>query len=378
MRNAPVAIGPDDQLGIGEPDGFARKPKVRRRSRHARNGLVIALNFAFTVALVGVIVATLAFVVGKRSFDSPGPLTQEATVMVPRGGGLAAIASNLERNGVISDATVFEYGVRLEGVGGGLKAGEYAFAPGISMRGAMDVLRGGNSIQHSVTIPEGWTARQVFDRVAADPVLVGDMPPMAAEGTLLPETYRFTRGMTRTQMVAQMTQAQSDLVEEIWAGRVDGLPIDDVGQFVTLASIVEKETGIASERPHVASVFINRLREGMRLQSDPTIIYGIWGGAGKPANEPIRQSHITGETPYNTYVIRGLPPGPIANPGRAALEAVAHPLEADDLYFVADGTGGHAFARTLNEHNANVRRYREIERQAASEATAAQDASTNP
>ena len=188
MRTAHVAIAPDDPAGMGEPDGFARKPKNSRRSRHARNGLVIALNFGFTLALVGVVVAGFAFLVGKRSFEAPGPLVQEATVMVPRGGGLSAIAANLERNGVVSDALVFEYGVRLQGVGGELKAGEYAFAPGISMRGAMDVLRSGNSIQHSFTIPEGWTVRQVFDRLAADPVLVGDMPAMAPEGTLLPET----------------------------------------------------------------------------------------------------------------------------------------------------------------------------------------------
>ncbi|WP_279483299.1 endolytic transglycosylase MltG [Aureimonas sp. SK2] len=359
-----------------------RKGKPKRRSRHARNGFVILLNFAFSLALVAAIAAGAIFYWGKRTFDAPGPLEAEATYLVPRGGNLADTASGLEQAGIVSNAEVFEYGWRLnsrvEQMGGGtdtgLRAGEYAFAPGASMRSVMETLRSGKSIQHAVTIPEGWTVHQIYARLEADPVLIGDLPPMVAEGTLLPETYTFTRGMTRAAMVERMAAAQTELVQTIWDGRQDGLPIRDIGEFVTLASIVEKETGIASERPHVASVFINRLRDGMRLQSDPTIIYGVWGGAGKPSDEPIRQSHIAGATPYNTYVIRGLPPGPIANPGRASLEAVAHPLDTEDLYFVADGTGGHAFARTLNEHNANVRRYRQIERDAAAAREQAQPA----
>lgn len=376
--------GPDEQF---EPaaEVAGRKAKPKRRSRHARNGFVILLNFAFSLALVAAIAGGLAFYWGKQQFDGPGPLEAEATYLIPRGSGLESIASGLESAGIVSDARVFEYGVRvasMEGLGGrgdtGIRAGEYAFAPGASMRDVMKTLRSGNSIQHAVTIPEGWTVHQIYARLEADPVLVGDMPPMVAEGTLLPETYTYTRGMTRAAMVDRMKAAQTELVNEIWAGRQDDLPVKDIGEFVTLASIVEKETGIASERPHVASVFVNRLREGMRLQSDPTIIYGVWGGAGKPSEEPIRQSHIAGATPYNTYVIRGLPPGPIANPGRASLEAVAHPLDTKDLYFVADGTGGHAFARTLNEHNANVRRYRQIERDAAAARAEAGAAAETP
>lgn len=338
-----------------------------RRSRRARSSFVIFLNAVFTLGLVAVIVAGAIFYWGKTQFEGAGPLTAETTFLVPKGGGLQSIANGLERKGIISNARIFEFGVRAERKGGELKAGEYAFAPGASMRDVMETIRSGDAILHAITIPEGWTVAQVYDRLAADPVLVGDLPPLAPEGTLLPDTYNFTRGDTRAAIVKRMSDAQTKLVKEIWDSREEDLPINDIGQFVTLASIVEKETGIASERPHVASVFENRLRAGMRLQSDPTIIYGIWGGAGKPANEPIRQSHIASDTPYNTYVIRGLPPGPIANPGRAALEAVAKPLETEDLYFVADGTGGHAFARTLNEHNANVRKYREIEKRAAAE-----------
>ncbi|WP_244493645.1 endolytic transglycosylase MltG [Aureimonas sp. AU4] len=347
-----------------------RAARRNRRSRGARNGLVIAMNFLFTIALFLALCAGALLWWGKGEFDGQGPLAAEATYLVPKGGGLDGIASGLERAGIISSATIFEYGVRLEGAGGKLKAGEYAFAPGASMRDVMETLRDGNAILHAVTVPEGWTVTQIFARLAAEEALAGDLPPMVPEGTLLPETYRFTRGQSRAEIVQQMSAAQAKLVKELWSDRASNLPISDIGQFVTLASIVEKETGIAAERPHVASVFINRLRKNMRLQSDPTIIYGIWGGAGKPLNEPIRQSHIQGETPYNTYVIRGLPPGPIANPGRAALEAVAHPLDTDDLYFVADGTGGHAFASTLDQHNANVRRYRAIERQTANDQNA--------
>ncbi|WP_061932734.1 endolytic transglycosylase MltG [Aureimonas sp. AU22] len=364
--------GPDEQF---QPTGETpqRKGKPRRRSRHARNGFVILLNFAFSLAIVAAVGGGLALYWGKQQFDGPGPLQAESTYLVAKGSNLADTANGLARAGIVGDARVFEYGWRLtsldERMSGktdtGLRAGEYGFAPGASMRSVMETLQNGRPIQHAVTIPEGWTVHQIYARLQADPILVGDMPPMVAEGTLLPETYTFTRGMTRAAMVDRMKAAQSELLDEIWKGRQDDLPVKDMGEFVTLASIVEKETGIASERPHVASVFINRLREGMRLQSDPTIIYGVWGGAGKPSDEPIRQSHIAGATPYNTYVIRGLPPGPIANPGRASLEAVAHPLDTRDLYFVADGTGGHAFARTLNEHNANVRRYRQIERDAA-------------
>nr|WP_090672617.1 endolytic transglycosylase MltG [Aureimonas jatrophae] len=347
-----------------------RAARRRRRSRGARNGFVIAMNFLFTIALFLAIGAGALLWWGKGQFEGRGPLAAEATYLVPRGGGLDGIANGLERAGIISNASIFEYGVRLEGAGGQLKAGEYAFAPGASMRDVMETLRDGDAILHAVTVPEGWTVAQIYARLAAEEALAGDLPPMVPEGTLLPETYRFTRGQSRAEIVQQMSAAQSKLVQDIWADRAPNLPISDVGQFVTLASIVEKETGIASERPHVASVFVNRLRKNMRLQSDPTIIYGIWGGAGKPPNEPIRQSHIQGETPYNTYVIRGLPPGPIANPGRAALEAVAHPLDTDDLYFVADGTGGHAFASTLDQHNVNVRRYRAIERQTANDQNA--------
>jgi UPF0755 protein len=191
-------------------------------------------------------------------------------------------------------------------------------------------------------------------------VLTGEIAGIPPEGSLMPDTYKFTRGATREKMLDEMTRVHQRAVEEIWARRAPGLPIDTPEEFVTLASIVEKETGRADERPRVAAVFINRLRQNMRLQSDPTVLYGLFGGDGRPPDRPIYQSDLQKETPYNTYVVAGLPPTPIANPGRAALEAVANPSRTPDLYFVADGTGGHVFAATLEEHNRNVARWREI------------------
>ncbi|GGD14482.1 endolytic transglycosylase MltG [Aureimonas glaciei] len=337
-------------------------PKPPRRSRGARNQVVVFFNLIFSVALLVALVAVGVVAWGRAEFYGAGPLTTQASYVIPRNSGLETIARGLEREGIISNSSVFEYGVRLSSADGDLKAGEYGFEPGASMRDVMDKIRSGQSILHSVAVPEGWTVRQVYDRLQAEPVLTGDLPPLVPEGTLRTDTYRVQRGMTRAELVAKMQASQTALVEEVWARRDKDIDIKDIGEFVTLASIVEKETGRADERSRVAAVFLNRLKKGMRLQSDPTIIYGIWGGSGKPPSEPIRQSHIKDANPYNTYVINGLPPGPIANPGRAALEAVANPSETQDVYFVADGTGGHIFAKTLDEHNANVRRYRAIER----------------
>ncbi|MCW4114157.1 endolytic transglycosylase MltG [Aurantimonas sp. MSK8Z-1] len=347
-------------------------PQPTRRSRSARSFVIVFINFLFTLAFVAVLGAGAVAYWSKSTFEGRGPLTAETTYLVPKSAGLQSIAAGLESAGIVSNSWIFTKGVQLAGAASDLKAGEYGFQPGVSMREVMDTIRSGNSILHSVTIPEGWTVKQVFDRLSSEETLTGNLPAMPSEGSLRPETYKFTRGLSRADLVAQMKSAQASLVDEIWKQRAPDLPLKDENQFVTLASIVEKETGVPEERPHVASVFINRLRKGMRLQSDPTIIYGIWGGDGKPADEPIRQSHIKSDTPYNTYVIKGLPPGPIANPGRAALEAVAKPMKSDDIYFVADGSGGHAFSASLDEHNANVRRLRQRERQ--DDAGAADDA----
>jgi UPF0755 protein len=253
-----------------------------------------------------------------------------------------------------------------------LKAGEYAFAPGMSMREVMDLLVSGKAIMHTITLPEGLTSKQIVDRLRADEMLTGDIEAIPPEGSLLPETYAFTRGASRQQILDQMAAAHKRALDEVWANRRSGLPIDTPEELVTLASIVEKETGKADERPRVAAVFVNRLEAGMRLQSDPTVIYGIAAGEGT-LGRAIRRSDLDAENPYNTYRIDGLPPGPIANPGRAALEAVATPSSTEELYFVADGTGGHVFARTLDEHNRNVARWRQIERQRAAAGDALTD-----
>jgi UPF0755 protein len=234
------------------------------------------------------------------------------------------------------------------------------------MKDIMEVLESGKSILYSVVLPEGLTVKQMMLRLSEDAVLEGDVPnELPPEGSLRPDTYKFSRGSKRTDIIQQMRVAQGRMVDQIWAKRDPDLPIKTKEEFVVLASIVEKETGKDDERAHVASVFINRLQRGMRLQSDPTIVYGIFGGDGKPSDRPIYKSDLAKQTPYNTYQIKGLPPTPIANPGRAALEAVANPWRTKDLYFVADGTGGHVFAATLDEHNANVRRWRRIESERA-------------
>lgn len=343
-----------------------------RRSRRARNQFVVFLNFVFSVVIFLTLAGGAAIYFGAREFEEPGPLQTTDTVLVRPNTSVAEIATQLERLNMVSDARIFRLGVRAFGSDSTLKAGEYEVRSGASMRDIMELMQSGKSVQHALTIPEGMTVWQAFKRIAATEELSGEMPAeLPPEGSLAADTLRFTRGMERQAIVDKLMADQRALVQGIWERRDPDLPIKDIGEFVTLASIVEKETGRADERPRVASVFVNRLRRGMRLQSDPTILYGLFGGQGKPDDRPIYRSDIDKPTPYNTYTIDGLPPGPIANPGRAALEAVANPSETKDLYFVADGTGGHVFAETLEEHNANVARYRKFLREQEQAAGAA-------
>lgn len=339
------------------------EPPRRRRSRKARSQLVIFLNFLMTLAVAVCAIAVGGFYYAMTAYRDPGPLATNGHFVVRNGAGLAEIATSLERSGMVSDARVFRYitATYLE-EGETLKAGEYEIKANASMKEIMELLKSGRSILYAFSMPEGLTVKQVFQKLAADPILEGDLPAeLPPEGGLRPDTYKFSRGTKRSEIVDQMQAAQQRLINDIWEKRDPDLPIKTKEEFVILASIVEKETGKDDERAHVASVFINRLNKGMRLQSDPTIVYGLFGGDGKPGDRPIYQSDLKKETPYNTYIIKGLPPGPIANPGKAALDAVAQPWKTEDLYFVADGTGGHVFAATLEEHNANVRRWRKIE-----------------
>ncbi|WP_334176822.1 endolytic transglycosylase MltG [Pseudoxanthobacter sp.] len=332
-----------------------------QRSRHARNPLVLVLNFFLTSALLLVLLAGGLLYWSKSLYEQPGPLKENAVVVITSGSTLDDIASALENAGVISNRWVFEGASKFFENTGKLKAGEYAFVPGMTMRQVMDEIVAGRSIQHAMTVPEGVTSAQVVDKLAAEPLLSGVLTTIPAEGTLLPETYKFTRGAGRKQMIERMTKAQSEALAEIWAGRDPSIPLKTPEELVILASLVEKETGVAGERPRIAGVFINRLRKGMKLQSDPTILYGLYGGASWKQARTIMRSDLQRPNPYNTYQITGLPPGPIANPGRAAMEAVAHPADTDALYFVADGTGGHVFAKSLDDHNRNVARWRALQ-----------------
>ena len=347
-------------------------PVPPRRSRRARSQVVVFMNFLMSAIVLVTAGAGLALWYGKATFEERGPSTENDTVLVKPNTGLIQIADLLERNGLISDGVIFRLGVQAYDNDDKLKAGEYEIKAGASMHEIMELLKSGRSMLYSLTVPEGVTVDQAFQRFASNEVLTGDMPPeMPQEGTLIADTQRFTRGTTRQEVINKMLAEQKKLVEGIWERRAPDHPLKDIEEFVTLASIVEKETGVADERSRVAAVFLNRLGKGMRLQSDPTIVYGLFGGKGKPSDRPIYRSDIDKPTPYNTYVINGLPPTPIANPGRASLEAVANPSKTEDLYFVADGTGGHVFATTLEEHNENVARWRALEKKQAEE-TAAQ------
>ena len=337
--------------------------------------MVRFFNFLLTMAIVGAIAFAGMVWHGKNKFEAKGPLQAGTTFEVPKGASFRSIIPGLEKAGIIEEQgilRVFMRGVQAAGKGDKLKAGEFGFTPQMSMREVMLQLTEGRSIEYSLTFPEGWTSYRIMERIGADTTLVGDIPAIPAEGSMLPSTYSFPRGTTRQQVVERLQAAQEKAVAEVWANRVQDLPLKSPQELVILASIVEKETGIGSERAHVASVFINRLRKGMRLETDPTIIYGIWGGQGKPKDRGgLRRSEIDRKTEYNTYQIDGLPPTPIASPGIEAMRAVANPLITDDLFFVADGTGGHAFAKTLKGHNANVAKWRVIEAQRKKDAEAA-------
>jgi UPF0755 protein len=298
-----------------------------------------------------------------HAWTAPGPAATEKVVMVAPGSGLSRISQQLEEAGAISWKLLFEIELRLRDQAGQLKAGEYAIPAHASMADIAAILIEGKSIQHRLTVAEGLTSDMIWKLVRDNKVLTGDAGAVPAEGTLLPETYLFTRGKTRQALLKEMAAAQRKFIDEHWPNRTADLPYTTPEQAVILASIVEKETAFADERRRVAAVFVNRLRHGMRLQSDPTIIYGLT--KGYPLGRGIRLSELEGATPYNTYAIDGLPPGPIANPGKDALAAVMNPPQTNDLYFVADGSGRSVFAPSLDEHNRNVQAFRVWERRQA-------------
>jgi UPF0755 protein len=333
-----------------------------RPSKRVRHPMVIAGNAIFMILILVAVTAGLAFVIGKQRFEEPGPLAEDHIVNIPKSIGNRDIADLLKREGVIEQPWIFMGGVFALKAQGDLKAGEYQFAKHASLREVVDTIVEGRVVQHLLTLAEGLTSEQIVQRLLENDTLSGNIKEIPREGTLLPETYKFTRGTPREQMVQRMQQTQRRVLQEVWERHAPDIPIKTPEQLVTLASIVEKETGKPDERSRVAAVFINRLKQKMRLQSDPTIIYGLAGGKGT-LGRPIMRSEIEQPTPYNTYVIDGLPPGPIANPGRASLEAAANPARTKELYFVADGTGGHVFSETYDVHQKNVARLRSMEQQ---------------
>jgi UPF0755 protein len=312
------------------------------------------------LAVIAAGIAVGAYVWFDREVNAAGPLQTTATIIIPSGSGLPAIARVLSATGVIRYPLVMELEARRSGKARALKPGEYRFEAGVSVAGALDKIVRHDVVPRFVTIPEGLTIGEAMTLLNNAAGLTGEIKEVPAEGAILPETYRYEWGDTRDAVLARMRASRAAVLKELWDARAPNLPLDSPEQAVVLASVVEKETGVAVERPHVAAVFINRLRKGIRLQSDPTVIYGLAPATGA-LDRSITRADLEQATPYNTYVIDGLPPGPICNPGRAAIAAVLAPATSDDLYFVADGSGGHVFAATLDQHNRNVTNWRKLQ-----------------
>jgi UPF0755 protein len=296
-----------------------------------------------------------------QSFVAPGPLTGTRIIVIPRGSGTRQVARQLAESGIVNSRLAFMAGVEIAGEGKKMQAGEYVFAAGMGGLEILHALQAGRVVIHHLTIPEGLTVTQIVALVAAADAMDGEVAaPLPQEGSLLPETYHYVWGESRADLVERMRKAMETMLADIWANRDPSTPLASPEEALTLASIVEKETALPAERRRVAAVFLNRLKRGMRLQADPTTAYAVTHGA-TPLGRSLTRADLDQQDPFNTYTHDGLPPGPIDNPGKAALEAVAHPAKTDELYFVADGSGGHVFARTLEEHNRNVARWRQVQ-----------------
>ena len=330
---------------------------------------LIALGFM--IAVIGAAAAGAGWLWLENEIAKPGPVVEETTFEVEPGEHVGAVARRLENEGVISSARAMRLHARFSGQQAAMKVGEYAIPPRASVEGILELLVSGDVIEYRITIPEGRTTAQALRIIEAHPDLIGDMPDREiGEGTLLPDTYIFNSDTSRTAIIERMEKAQDDLVAELWPERQEGLPVSTPEEAIILASVVEKETAVASERPQVAGLFTTRLKRGMRLESDPTVIYGVSGGEplyrtlnGQQVRRTLYRSELDTVTDWNTYRIDGLPKTPICNPGRDAIAAVLNPPETEYLFFVADGKGGHVFAETLAEHNRNVAAYRKYERE---------------
>jgi len=371
-----LARSPAERL---EPTRPPTRPRRRRLAAEVRDASPAwrVLSGVFTLALlIMLLVGGLAFLFDSQ-MQAPGPLGRPRVVVIPKGEGTHQIAARLERDGIVSDRRLFIAGYLWTRLAAWmddskpvqLRAGEYEVRQNSSIRELVDLLSKGKTVSYRITIPEGLTSYQIVERLKADQGLTGEITAAPAEGTLLPETFHVPRGASRQAVLELMAAEQRKVMEKVWPERRKDLPLKSPQEAIILASIVEKETGRNDERGRVAGVFINRLRQDMRLQSDPTIVYGLLGGKAT-WGRAILKTEIAQKTSHNTYQIDGLPPTPICNPGRAAIEAVLNPAETKDLYFVADGTGGHLFAETLKGHNANVVKWRAIEKEMRAKAKA--------
>jgi len=300
----------------------------------------------------------------------PGPLAEPKIILIPRGSGVSVIADTLAREGVISHPWLFKVAARVSGKHAALKAGEYDLAARVPMVAVLERLHEGTVYDRSITIAEGLTAHQIIALLNGVEELEGTLETVPGEGTLLPDTYSFLLGDTKDSVLTRMKTAMDSALQAAWDGRDQDLPFTTKEEALTLASIIEKETGVAGERARIAGVFVNRLKIGMPLQTDPTVIYALTQGKVEeeglgPLGRRLLTRDMDIDSPYNTYKYPGLPPGPIASPGRDALAAAVHPEQHDFLYFVADGTGGHVFSKTLAEHNANAAKWQKMRRKDA-------------
>ncbi len=369
-----VARSPAERLEPTRPPTRPRRRRLGRLEREPRRSSPILriLNGLFTLALLLMLLVGGVAYLFDRQIDAPGPLAQAKVVAIPKSEGAHEVAERLEREGVVSDRRLFIAGYLWSKLVAWLesskpvqlRAGEYAVKQNASIRQVIELLSEGRAVAHKVTLPEGLTSHQIVERLKADASLSGDVEVVPPEGSLLPETFMVERGTSRQSLIDRMQAEAKKVLEKAWAQRKKDLPLKNMQEAVILASIVEKETGRSDERERVAAVFVNRLKNNMRLQSDPTILYGLTGGK-TIWSRPIQRIEILQRTTHNTYQIDGLPPTPICNPGRAAIEAVLNPADSKDLYFVADGTGKHMFAETLKEHNANVLKWRLSEKEKA-------------
>lgn len=290
----------------------------------------------------------------RKTVIESGPLTEVVNVIIPKGASSALAAQKLAEADVINEPLLFRIIARLNGSDKKLRAGEYQFAPQISMLKVMEKIASGDVYYRRLTIPEGKSAHEIIELIKAVPELTGEVDMVVREGELLPETYSYEYGDSRNSVIMQAKNAMKKVVDEAWIGRDENLPLKDINQLLTLASIIEKETGVPEERGLVASVFVNRLKKGMKLQTDPTVIYAITSGR-EDLGRSLKRNDLNLDSPYNTYKYYGLPPAPICSPGREAIQAAAHPQASEFLYFVATGNGGHNFSKNLSEHNRNVK-----------------------